>query len=301
MNNDLFKIKSLSSLSDFKFPIACNDLCISKNGKKLLAVGIYKPTVKLFDLKTLTLKYERNIICDPLKICLLDDDAEKYCILRNDKTLEFHLNSGSYETIKLPYHGKDVLYNEVSSELYISANCEEIFRFNLEQGRFLKNIQSSSCDFMKLSKINGILGVGYDNQIRFFDSRVKEEIFCKEFDTRQLIGFDFDDTGTKYCISDDWSIWEYDFRSENFIRQIVINNCSKLVYAKKNLIASRGKLLCFITHDDRIEYKNLGFNINTFDVHNGVVFVGGENEQIKGYCSSVLGDCPSWFIDAITE
>lgn len=296
------KFKELCSLPDFRFPLLCTDLSLSRDQRKLLAIGKYKPSVKLFDLKTLTLKFERNLVCDPLRVISLDNEADKFAVLRNDKTLEFHLNSGVYERIKTPQQPRSIVLNNRTAELYMGGCYYEIYRFNFEQGRFLKSIQSIGGENLSISNINGILGASMDNNIAFFDSRTKEEIFTRKIDDN-ISGFAFDETGIKYALCTDTGVClEHDFRSEKPIRNTKVGSTSnKIMYSKTNLLCSTGSNICLWQADNNIEYLDVGFTINTFDGAGGILFVGGEEERIKGYCSDVLGDYNSWFIDAIPK
>lgn len=291
-----FNIKEFEHLPDLDFPVACNDLCFSRNGNKLLSVGIYKPCVKYFDFKAMSHKFVRHLVCDPLRIVSLDDDADKFAILRNDKTIELHMKSGLYEAVKTPKQPTCFHYNRIQSELYIGGEFNEIHRLNLEQGKFMKNIPSKGT-FISFSEVHGLLGAVSDSELGFFDSRSRE--FASSNKIEGISSFNFSENGLKYCIgTNKGECIEFDFRSTKPIRNLKFEDrINKISYVNKNIMVSSDMQIAVISEQDNCDFITPEFKINTFDVSNGLIFVGGENDKIKGYCSDKLGDFPNWFAD----
>lgn len=299
METSKFNFKEFNYLSDFNFPVACNDLCFSSSNKKLLAVGVYKPAVKLFDLKSSIMKYERHLICNPLKVISLEENAEKFVILRSSKSIEFHITGGLYETVKMPAQPHSIVFNSIDAELYLGGNFNEIFRFNLEQGRFLNSIPSKGVKNISFCPANGIICTTNNREISFFDSRAKSAIYTRIMEDNILCS-DISGNGLRYCIgTEDGKFIEYDYRSAD--PQRIISNLDYpniLRYNDKNiLLACNESLLVLGENDNEFEEVFSGFTINTFSCNGGIVFVGGEIPEIKGFYSDKFGQLPSWFAD----
>lgn len=293
--------KEISSLHGLEFPVSCNDICISSNGRKLLTTGIYKPTVKLFDTKSGIIKFERHLVSDPLKNFFLDD-GEKFAILRNDKTIEFHVKGGLHEKIRTIKQPQDVSLNKFVAELYIGGNFNEINRFSLEQGRFLKSITCSGATRISFSEINTLLAASFKNNITFIDTRTRNEIFQKQYDD-EIVSICQDASGLKYLVGfETGKLFEYDLRSPKSLREIELESFAiKACYAGKFITVGTQKQIYFIDElTDKIEECSLihpGFIINTFCIDGGIAFVGGENQAIKTYICEDFGKVPEWVYD----
>lgn len=291
--------KEITSLHDLNFPVACTDICISSNGKKLLATGIYKPTVKLFDVKSGIIKFERHLVSDPVKNFFLDEEGEKFAILRNDKTIEFHIKGGLHEKVKTIKQPHDIILNRFSAELYIGGNYGEINRFSLEQGRFMKSIPCTGATRLAFSETNTLLGAIFKNNVTFIDTKSKNEIFKKQYE-EDAITISQDASGLKYLVGfESGKILEYDLRSSKAIREIELDNFPiKTCYSDKFIVANTSESILFI-ESDAVKVECMpsitpGFIINTFCLEGGVIFVGGESQSIKTYISEDFGKVPDW-------
>lgn len=293
-----YSFKEFEYLADFEFPVACNDLCFSENRRRLLAVGVYKPSVRLFDMKSSTMKFERHLANDPLRVLSLEDDAEKFAILRNDKAIEFHTKGGLHEQIKVPAQPKDMLLNKISSELYVGGGYGEIYRLSLDQGRFLRSIPCKGANSISFSKSNGILGAVARNSLSLFDSRSKNKIFSRDYND-EVLCISMNDQGLKYVIGTEiGEILEYDLRSPRPLRKMDVGGFVRKVAYHGSILASTNNIVSVISDDGVVASISPGFSINTFSADGGTIFVGGESATIKGYYSEELGLPPSWIIDA---
>jgi ribosome biogenesis protein ENP2 len=298
----IFSFKEIKSLDDLSFTVACLDICISPNGKKMITSGIYKPSLKLFDLKSGVMRFERHLVSDPVKNFFLDDDGEKFAILRNDKTIEFHIKGGLHDRIRTINQPKDAILNKFASEIYIGGNYGEINRFNLEQGRFMKSIPCAGAERMSFSNVHGLLGAIAKNNVSFIDPRSKDEIFSKLHD-EEIYSICQDESGLKYALgTESGHVLEYDLRSTKTIRSLECDNfISKICYSGKNIIANSSKQIYFIDENVKIADEatviNPGFIINAFCIDGGAIFIGGENEHIKTYISEDAGTIPEWIFD----
>lgn len=296
MDENSFEFREINPLTDLGFEVACHTLYISEDTRKLIAAGVYKPTVKLFDFKIGIMKFERHLSTDPIKLIGLEEDAEKFAILKNDKTVEFHTKGGLHEKVRMPTQPKDMILNKTTAEIYFGGKYDEIYRFNLEQGRFLKNISCKGGQRMSLSDAHGLLGVVNGKELTFIDTRCKEVVFSRSLDD-EILSISQDETGLKYALgADNGCVYEYDFRSKVPQKRIEFESfIKKIQYSGKNLVIASGKRIDFVDGD----FKNVsciqpGFFINDYAINNGLVFVGGENSSIKTYVSENIGPIPSW-------
>lgn len=298
MQNANFVVQEIHMPTELQFPVACYDTCFSRDGQRILAVGVYKPTVKLFDLQLGMMKFERHIICDPIRILSLEDDAEKFSLLRSDKTVEFHAKGGLHEKIRMPNQPKDMLHNAATAELYLGGTYNEIYRFNLEQGRFLKSIGATGYR-MAWSNLHGFLGAIYKKKLTFTDTRMRTEIFRSLHDN-ELLSIAQDESGLRYALgNENGEVLEYDFRSSKPLRKIQFDSfLSNIKFLKKSLVAVTASKVHFIQENDTCADDtssiDVGFQITNFSTDDGLIMVGGENPYPKVYASEQLGSIPGW-------
>eukprot|EP00281_Chroomonas_sp_CCMP1168_P018798 CAMPEP_0206228282 /NCGR_PEP_ID=MMETSP0047_2-20121206/9088_1 /ASSEMBLY_ACC=CAM_ASM_000192 /TAXON_ID=195065 /ORGANISM="Chroomonas mesostigmatica_cf, Strain CCMP1168" /LENGTH=577 /DNA_ID=CAMNT_0053651519 /DNA_START=41 /DNA_END=1771 /DNA_ORIENTATION=+ len=151
-------------IQDLDFECASNRIKFSKDGKFLAAVGMYPPQVKVYELEQLSMKFERHMDCEVVQFEILSDDYSKMAFLQADRTIEFHAKFGTYYKTRIPRVGRDMVYDPESCDLYVVGSSPEVYRLNLEQGRFLKPLsllaEASSC--LDRSSVHGLLAFGTD-------------------------------------------------------------------------------------------------------------------------------------------
>lgn len=283
---------AIRPLPELQFPVACHSICISADGNKVAAVGVYKPTIKLFDLKAGSMKFERHMLCDPLKILSLEGNSEKFIVLRSDRTIEFHTKGGLHDTVRVPEQPRDVLYNPVSAELYFGGNYSEIYRFNMVQGRFLKSIPGAGTR-MAWSAVNGLLGAVSKDTVVFIDSRSRDSVFTTRH-SGELLSIAQDTSGLKYAVgNDDGDVLEYDLRSPKILASHSLGSfVQKLDFTDTALVAASDTRLSLIHKD--VASVDLGFRIYDFAVDGGLILAGGEDPEIKMLFCEELGSAPHW-------
>ena len=57
--------------------------------------------------------------------------------LQNDRTTELHTQGGFHHRTRIPRFGRSIAYHFPSCDAYISASGNEVYRLNLDQGRFI--------------------------------------------------------------------------------------------------------------------------------------------------------------------
>lgn len=94
--------RRIELIQEFEFPEASNTLQLTKNEKFIVATGVYKPQIRVFDLEELSLKFERHTDSESVAVSLLDDDWTKLLLLQSNKSLEFHTQGGIYYNAPIP-------------------------------------------------------------------------------------------------------------------------------------------------------------------------------------------------------
>ena len=86
--------------------------------------------------------------------------------LEADRTVELHAQFGSYYKVRIPKFGRDMAYRESTAELFISASGNEVYRLNLDVGRFFNPIATSSPNGVNvcgICPIHELLALGCEN------------------------------------------------------------------------------------------------------------------------------------------
>jgi ribosome biogenesis protein ENP2 len=68
---------------------------------------------------------------------MLSDDWTKSIHLQNDRTIEVHTQGGFHYRTRIPRFGRALAYHFPSCDALFSAAGNEIYRLNLDQGRFM--------------------------------------------------------------------------------------------------------------------------------------------------------------------
>lgn len=122
--------------------------------------------------------------------------------LHNDRYVEFHAQYGKYYKIRIPKFGRDfdyhysscdlyfvgARYNKIFNPLYFNLNIKksqffksnEIYRFNLEQGRFqtsLKSVSSLENNCCEFNPVHELFACGNtDGIVECWDPRAPKQI-----------------------------------------------------------------------------------------------------------------------------
>lgn len=147
MKNDPEYANRVELLQDFEFEEASACVRVSEDGQWLMSTGTYKPQIHTHDVNQLSLSWARHTASLNQSFVLLSQDASKSIHLQTDRKLEFHTLGGCHHEIRLPRYGRDLVYDRQSTEALVAAagvgasGTGEVFRLNLEQGRFMKSYE----------------------------------------------------------------------------------------------------------------------------------------------------------------
>mmetsp|Transcript_8112 Transcript_8112/g.25930 ORF Transcript_8112/g.25930 Transcript_8112/m.25930 type:complete len:600 (-) Transcript_8112:29-1828(-) len=119
------------------FPVAATALCVTPDEQYLVAAGIHKPSVKVFELGQVSCKFETYIPSDVYRIEALGENWEKVAMLRSDQNLHFTCHSGKFAEIRLPFRCRDMAFRWESADLLLAGAAPLLGRLNLETGEYL--------------------------------------------------------------------------------------------------------------------------------------------------------------------
>lgn len=109
--------------------------------------GTYKPQIHTHYLPQLSLSWARHTNTLNTTFILLSSDYSKSLHLQSDRSLEFHTPQGCHYTTRLPRYGRDLIYDRQSTEAFIPSvgvnrdGMGEVFRLNLELGRYMRSFE----------------------------------------------------------------------------------------------------------------------------------------------------------------
>ena len=129
-------------IQDFTFPVSSNLVQVAADGQTVIVSGTYPPCYKVFQIDQLALKVERRVDAQLVQMELLAEDDSKIVLLREDRTVEFHVKAGCHYKARLPRVCRDMKYYDQTCDLYLGGAAPVVYRLNLDQGRMLEPIET---------------------------------------------------------------------------------------------------------------------------------------------------------------
>ncbi|KAG8921825.1 hypothetical protein FRC00_008187 [Tulasnella sp. 408] len=187
---------AIDLIQDFEFPEASNKVKTTRDGHHVLATGTYKPCMRLYDLDQLTLKFERHTNAENIDFLILSDDWTKTLHLQDNRCLEFHNQSGLYYSTRVPRMGRSLAYHYPSCDALMGCVGNEVYRLNLDQGRFLNSLVLSEdvegVNAIDVNPAHQLLAFGSgatnggDGTVEFWDPRSRNRVGVLVMPGRQL-------------------------------------------------------------------------------------------------------------------
>lgn len=289
--------EEMEVIQDFGYPASSTDVSLSENKRYLVCAGVYKPSIRIYDLNNLALKTERHLESDPARVVPLVEDGTKLCVLRNDRTVEFHAKYGYHDSVRVPNACYDMCFNKFKAEVAAGGNGRNVYRFNLDQGRFLNSYSTGIeeiCSIV-LNTANGLICVGGSNRIEFIDQRNREIVKTVEY-KESPTAVAFSDNGIDLGVGTlEGGVYFHDLRARKEVLKIEHNTGIKSVLFNGKVLVSmsRDALKCCNRNSVLGEYLS-GTEMNCFECDRGVVFLGLDNGKMKTILSEELGETPLW-------
>ncbi|ROL44810.1 Nucleolar protein 10 [Anabarilius grahami] len=171
--------RRIELIQDFEMPTVCSSIRVSRDGQFILAAGTYKPRVRCYDTYQLSLKFERCLDSEVVAFDILSDDYSKLVFLHIDRYVEFHSQHGHYYKTRIPKFGRDFSYHYPSCDLYFVGASSEIFRLNLEQGRFLNSLHTDAAEMnvCDINPVHHLFAAGtLEGRVDCWDPRVRGRV-----------------------------------------------------------------------------------------------------------------------------
>lgn len=328
LRNDPDLRDRIELIQDFEMPIVSNEVKMSPDGQYIFATGTYKPRVKCFDLTQYSMKFERCFDSESIKFKILSEDYSKAVFLHNDRYVEFHAQYGKYYKLRIPKFGRDFDYNYSACDLYFVGACNEIMRFNMEQGRFQTSLTSTTsaenncCEF---NPVHELFACGNtDGVVECWDPRAPPKnvgiLNCNldsvlaetNLKTCSVTSMKFRDGLNLAVGTSTGHIILYDIRSN---RPMLVKDhrfelpIKQIEWQKESdLVLSIDKRVCKMW--DRHTGKPFtsiepgsGLNNLCLVPNSGMIFMANEASKILVYYIPQMGPAPKWcsFLDNLTE
>ncbi|XP_068928366.1 nucleolar protein 10 isoform X1 [Petaurus breviceps papuanus] len=327
--------RRIELIQDFEMPTVSTTIKVSKDGQYILATGTYKPRVRCYDTYQLSLKFERCLDSDVVTFDILSDDYSKIVFLHNDRYIEFHSQSGFYYKTRIPKFGRDFSYHYPSCDLYFVGASSEVYRLNLEQGRYLNPLQTDSAEnnVCDINPMHGLFATGtIEGRVECWDPRTRNRVGLldcalssvtadTEIDSLPTISaLKFNGALNMAVGTSTGQVLLYDLRSSNpllvkdhqyglAIKSIQFQNSLDLVLsADSRIIKMWNKdtfIFLFILQGKIFTSLEPEHDINDVCLYpdSGMLLTANETPKMGIYYIPVLGPAPRWcsFLDNLTE
>jgi ribosome biogenesis protein ENP2 len=213
--------------------------------------------------------------------------------------------------------GVDLLFTSENATIYIPSLKNQIFRFNLEYGKFsssLKNISLYHNTCSGKNSINNILIFGdnggniklWDPRItKTFVSKLKGFLFCKTIHRNPVTSLRFDENNIyQVCVGfESGELVLFDLRT--FKPLITKDMGNNLPIKSIRLNSYNNKILSCDSKTIKIWNKITGTTVNFFETREdinhvckiknaGLIFISSETPFIKSKYIETLGTLPDW-------
>lgn len=304
-------------IQDFQFEEASLKLKLSNDGQFCMATGTYKPQIHVYDFEQLALKFERHTDAENVDFLLISEDWTKSIHLQNDRTIEFHSQGGIHARTRIPTFGRALAYNSTSCDLLVGASGNEVYRLNLDQGRFLApfELESEGVNALDVSPAHGLLGFGTDNgTVEFWDPRSRQIIGKLDGGEmgRAITALSFDKSGLNLGVGNDEGMsLIFDLRTT---APLITKDqgygfpIKKILHINNDKIATVDKRIAKIwMKQDGEPYTSIEPSVDINDMvhipNSGMFMFANEGIPMHTYYVPSIGPAPKWcsFLDSITE
>lgn len=327
LKNDLEYQNRVELIQDFEFSEASNKIRVTKDGNFAMATGTYKPQIHVYDFANLSMKFDRHTDAENVDFVILSDDWTKSIHLQNDRSIQFQTKGGIHYTTRIPKFGRSLVYNPVNCDLYVGASSNELYRLNLEQGRFLNPFQldSEGVNHVAMCETNGLVSVSMEeNVVEFWDPRARSRaaklVLENEIDNSpfQVSTSSFRKDGLNFaCGTSNGYTYLYDLRTSEPYRvkdQGYGFDIKKIIWLDdvgvengNNILTCDKRIAKLWDKDSGKAYASMEPSVDINDIEHvpgtGMFFTANEGIPMHTYYIPTLGPSPRWcsFLDSITE
>ena len=127
---------------------------------------------------------------------MLSDDWTKSIHLQNDRSIELHAQGGLHYRTRIPRFGRALGYHFPSCDALVAGAGSEVYRLNLDQGRFMQPLQLQD-DGQDVPGVNAIdinpahqlfaFGVEGNGTVQFWDPRSRTRVGVLQLPLSRLL------------------------------------------------------------------------------------------------------------------
>ncbi|KAK8919477.1 hypothetical protein H634G_03273 [Metarhizium anisopliae BRIP 53293] len=343
LKNDAEYQNRVELLQDFEFEEASNCIRVSEDGEWAMSTGTYKPQIHVHNLPQLSLSFTRHTNSLNHSFVLLSSDYSKSLHLQTDRRLEFHTPMGCHYEVRLPRYGRGVLYDRHATEALVPAvgldpeGKGEVFRMNLEQGRFMKSyqIEVGGDDELTGGGLQGGIGVGSVNvaanaenthnlmafgtsigTVEFWDPRTKSRVALLAGHDGEITALDFSSSGLSLATGSSTGMVQlfdlrrpvallkkdhgYGFPVKKLFHMTNSSQEKKIMSADKRIIKLWDEATGepWTSVEPIVDINDVAWCKNT-----GMLLTANEGKQQHAFFIPQLGPAPKWcvFLDSMVE
>jgi ribosome biogenesis protein ENP2 len=368
LKNDPEYTHRVELLQDFEFEEASQCVRVSEDGEWVMSTGTYKPQVSserpvdytlllqttgilirtrlmqihVHNLSQLSLSFARHTTSLNETFVLLGSGYEKSLHLQTDRKLEFHTPMGCHHEVRLPRYGRDLVYDRSSAEALIPSagldpekRCGEVFRLNVELGRFMKSYEVDVGEDEDGAGLQGSIGVGCVNvaavaegthgllsfgtsigTVEFWDPRSKSRVAVLGGHDGEVTALDFNQSGLSLATGTSTGMVQifdlrrpvpllkkdqgYGYAIKNLIHLETSSHEKKILSADKKII----KIWDEETGDPWTSIEPIvDLNHVAYVKGSGMLVTANEGKQMHSFFIPQLGPAPRWcsFLDNMVE
>ncbi|KAB5566492.1 WD40-repeat-containing domain protein [Coniochaeta sp. 2T2.1] len=342
LKNDPEYTHRVELLQDFEFEEASQCVRVSEDGEWVMSTGTYKPQIHVHNLSQLSLSFARHTTSLNETFVLLGSGYEKSLHLQTDRKLEFHTPMGCHHEVRLPRYGRDLVYDRFSAEALIPAagldpekKVGEVFRLNVELGRFMKSYEVDVGEDEDGAGLQGSIGVGCVNvaavaegthgllsfgtsigTVEFWDPRSKSRVAVLGGHDGEVTALDFSQNGLSLATGTSTGMVQifdlrrpvpllkkdqgYGYAIKNLIHLETSSHEKKILSADKKII----KIWDEETGDPWTSIEPIvDLNHVAYVKGSGMLLTANEGKQMHSFFIPQLGPAPRWcsFLDNMVE
>uniref|UniRef100_A0A7S2RUT6 NUC153 domain-containing protein n=1 Tax=Mucochytrium quahogii TaxID=96639 RepID=A0A7S2RUT6_9STRA len=320
--------KRIELIQDFHFNTVSNRVKVANDGVHIVATGTYPPMVKVYDTRELSMKFCRYLDAEVVQFEILSDDYTKMAFLGDDRTITFHAAYGTHHMVRVPKFGRDMTYDPFGCELYIGTSSSELYRLDLEQGKFLAPFATphEGVNVLDFNRPLQMLACGGEEGIvSCWDSRQRSMVgeldLSKDGNNVGVSALKMDHTGLMMAVGTTTGRCDiYDIRSSRPIQSKQHMNDLPIVSVDfqrpgRLIVSADPKSIRVWNRDDGSTFTNIEPQADVNDLcivesktggeprSTGLFLVAGETDRMMSFYVPRLGQAPRWasFLDNLTE
>lgn len=239
------------------------------------------------------MKCERGLDANAVALEILSDDYTKVAVLQTDRNIELHAQYGKHFKIRVPKYGRAMTYLKPTSDLITVGASNEIYRLNLNEGRFMAPLESlcpelTCVDYNEqyhMIAVGGIDGVAefwdMNSRERAIELPIKDHEAFSNWTMEEISAVKFSEDGINVAIgTEKGKVRMFDIRYPIPMYELqhqYRKPINKLTFhaGSKKLFSSDSKVIKIFEQDTGKLYTNIQTKsqINDFEIIHGTGFI----------------------------